>query len=64
AYEGSLFLINAAIGQTVEHFAFPVVTRIFLINACAFGGMWALKTIASSTEFGRRLAAGLSARHA
>jgi len=64
AYEGSLFLINAAIGQTVEHFAFPVVTRIFLINACAFGGMWALKTIASSTEFGRRLAADLSARHA
>ena len=64
AYEGSLFVINAAIGQAVEHFAFPVVARIFLINACAFGGLWALKTIASSTSVGRRLTAGLSARHA
>jgi len=63
AYEGSLLLIDAAIGL-LEHVDALGTLRIFLINACAFGGLWALKTIASSTRLGRRLTTGLSARHA
>ncbi|ARN80508.1 hypothetical protein [Methylocystis bryophila] len=63
AYEGSLLLIDAAIGLLERVDALGTL-RIFLINACAFGGFWALKTIASSTSVGRKLTAGLSARHA
>lgn len=63
AYEGSLLLIDAGLGL-IEHVDFLGKLRIFLINACAFGGLWALKTIVSSTSFGRRLTASLSARHA
>ncbi len=63
AYEGSLLLIDAGLGL-LEHVDFLGTVRIFLINACAFGGLWALKTIASSTSVGQKLTAGLSARHA
>ena len=63
AYEGSLLLIDAAIGL-LEHVDALGTLRIFLINACAFGGLWALKTVASSTSVGRKLTASLSARHA
>lgn len=63
AYEGSLLLIDAGLGL-LEHVDFLGTLRIFLINACAFGGLWALKTIASSTSVGRKLTAGFSARHA
>ena len=63
AYEGSLLLIDATIGLLERVDALGTL-RIFLINASAFGGLWALKTIASSTSVYRRLAAGLSARHA
>ena len=63
AYEGSLLLIDAGLGL-LEHVDLLGTVRIFLINACAFGGLWALKTIASSTRFGRRLAEGFIAHHA
>ena len=63
AYEGSLLLIDAAIGL-LEHVDALGTLRIFLINACAFGGLWALKTVASSTSVGRKLTASLTARHA
>jgi hypothetical protein len=63
AYEGSLLLIDAGLGL-LDHVDALGTLRIFLINACAFGGVWALKTLASSTSVGRRLTAGLSARHA
>ena len=63
AYEGSLLLIDAGLGL-VEHVDFLGKVRIFLINACAFGGLSALKTIASSTSFGRKITASLSARNA
>jgi hypothetical protein len=63
AYEGSLLLIDAGLGL-LEHVDALGTLRIFLINACAFGGLWALKTIASSTNFGRKLTASLTARHA
>lgn len=63
AYEGSLLLIDAGLGL-LEDVDFLGKLRILLINACAFGGLWALKTIVSSTSFGRKLTASLSARHA
>jgi hypothetical protein len=63
AYEGSLLIIDAGLGL-LEHVDALGTLRIFLINACAFGGLWALKTIASSTSVGRKLTASFSARHA
>ncbi|QGM47562.1 hypothetical protein [Methylocystis heyeri] len=63
AYEGSLLLIDAGLGL-LEHVDFLGATRILLINACAFGGLSALKSIASSTSLRRKRASSLSARHA
>jgi hypothetical protein len=47
-YEGAIFTIALAIGQDAEHFTFLIVSRIFLINACAFGGLWALKALTAA----------------
>jgi hypothetical protein len=63
AYEGSLLVIDAGLGL-LEHVEALGTLRIFFINACAFGGLWALKTIAFSMSVGRKLTEGLSARHA
>ncbi len=62
-YEGSLLLIDAGLGL-LEHVDFLGKVRILLINACAFGGLWALRTIASSTSLGRKLTASLATRRA
>lgn len=48
AYQGLLVAIDLAIGLPCEAFAPAIVTRIFLINACAFGGLWALKTVVAN----------------
>jgi hypothetical protein len=61
-YEGSLIAIDLVIGQSGNDYAPATVARIFLINACAFGGLWALKTVAANTVIGRRLSATLAPR--
>ncbi|GLI95701.1 hypothetical protein [Methylocystis echinoides] len=63
AYEGSLIVINLVTGQSGEDFAPVTVARIFLINACAFGGLWALKAVAANTASGRKLSGTLAPRH-
>lgn len=62
-YEGSLIVIDFAIGQSVDDFAFATVARIFLINACAFGGLWALKTVLASTALRAKSAGTLAPHH-
>jgi hypothetical protein len=63
AYQGSLIVIDLVIGQGGDELAFATVARIFLINACAFGGLWALKIVASTTAFGRKVTTALAPRH-
>lgn len=62
-YEGSLILIDLATGQSAEDYALGTVSRIFLINACAFGGLLALRTVVSTTTLGRDYTARLTSRH-
>lgn len=62
AYEGSLIAIGLVTGQGGEDFAPATVARIFLINACAFGGLWALKALAANAASGRKLAETLAPR--
>ncbi|WP_442755232.1 hypothetical protein ACNHKD_00775 [Methylocystis sp. JAN1] len=64
AYEGSLIAIDLATGQSADDFAAATIMRIFLINACAFGGLWALKAALASRTPGRKLSATLASRHA
>jgi hypothetical protein len=47
-YEGSLAAIDIATAQGLDHLTFDTVSRIFLINACAFGGLLALKALSST----------------
>jgi len=62
-YQGSLIVIDLVTGQGGDELVFITVARIFLINACAFGGLWALKTVASTTSFGPKVTAALAPRH-
>jgi hypothetical protein len=62
-YEGALILIDLAIASGGDDFATSVVTRIFLINACAFGGLLAMKTLLANVTPRREEAATLAARH-
>ena len=48
-YEGALIAIDIVTNQSADAFAPPTVARIFLINACAFGGLLALKTVLANT---------------
>jgi hypothetical protein len=52
-YEGALLMIDAGLGQA-GHMDVAGVLRIFFINACAFGGMLALKTITASPRLARK----------
>lgn len=63
AYEGALIVIDFATGQSADDFAAATITRIFLINACAFGGLWALKALVANTASGRKFSATLAPRH-
>ncbi|MEK4035743.1 hypothetical protein WOC76_04755 [Methylocystis sp. IM3] len=47
-YEGALIMIDLIIAQNGDDFAFAVVTRIFLINACAFGGLLAIRALVAN----------------
>jgi hypothetical protein len=62
-YEGALIAIDIVTNQSAEDFAPATVARIFLINACAFGGLWALKTVLSNTVIGRSQSSALAPRH-
>jgi len=63
AYEGLLFVIKLVIGMHASVFAFPVVARIFAINAAAFGVLFAVHALGSRVETARRNAL-LPTRHA
>lgn len=62
-YEGSLIMIDLVALQSSDDFAPGTVMRIFLINVCAFGGLWALKTVIASMASGRNVAGTLAPRH-
>ena len=62
-YQGSLVAIDIATGQSAEYFAAETVLRIFLINGCAFGGFWALRTILGGLASSRKSAELLAPRH-
>jgi hypothetical protein len=62
-YEGALILIDLVIGQSA-YFAPALVMRIFLINACAFGGLLALKTLIARMTQGGERETTLAPRHA
>jgi hypothetical protein len=62
-YEGALIAIDLITNQSADDFALATVARIFLINACAFGGLWALKTVIANTAIGRRQPTALAPRH-
>lgn len=63
ASEGALILIDLLAAQGGDDFAPAVVTRIFLINACAFGALLALKTLVADVTPRCEGAATLTPRH-
>jgi hypothetical protein len=63
-YEGAIFIVCVASGTGVGSFTAPIVTRIFLINAAAFGGLLAARELLARTRLGRRTEARASLRHA
>ncbi len=62
-YEGSLVLIDLAVATSGEDIASAVVTRIFLLNVCAFGGLVALKALIVNVAPRRERTATLVPRH-
>ncbi len=62
-YEGALILIDLVTAQSA-YFAPALVTRIFLINACAFSGLLALKTLVARMTQGGERSTALAPRHA
>lgn len=46
-YEGVLFAIDEAVGMHADVFAFPLVARVFAINAAAFGVLFAARALGS-----------------
>lgn len=64
AYEGSLIMIDLALGLNGGDFALVTVGRIFLINVCAFGALWALKAVAANSTTRRKLTEMVALRHA
>lgn len=62
-YEGSLIAIDFVAGQGGEDLAPVIVARIFLINICAFGGLWALKAVIANMASGRKQSATFASRH-
>ena len=62
-YEGSLIAIDIATNQSADDFSAATVLRIFLINGCAFGGLWALKTVLGGLATRRAGAERLAPRH-
>jgi hypothetical protein len=62
-YEGALIVIDLVIAQNGDDFAPTVVTRIFLINACAFGGLLALRALVANLTPRRESSPKLAPRH-
>jgi hypothetical protein len=62
-YEGALIAIDLVTNQSADDYAVATIARIFLINACAFGGLWALKTVLANAIIGRSQPAALAPRH-
>ncbi|WP_424363158.1 hypothetical protein [Methylocystis parvus] len=62
-YEGALIAIDLVTNQSADDFAPATVARIFLINACAFGGLWALKTVLANAVIGRMPSSAFAPRH-
>jgi len=48
-YEGTLLIIDIALGLGTAAFTVAIVTRIFLINFCAFGSLVALRFLGAVT---------------
>jgi hypothetical protein len=63
AYEGSIILIDVAIGYRGVALAPETIARIFLINVSAFGVLWALHEATSALGLTRKLRVELAPRH-
>ena len=63
-YEGAIYVVCVLSGTGVGSFAEPIVTRIFLINAVAFGGLLAAREVLARTGLRRRIEASAALRHA
>lgn len=63
-YEGAIYIVCVASGTGVGSFTAPIVTRIFLINAAAFGGLLAARELLARMRLGRRVEASAALRHA
>jgi hypothetical protein len=62
--EGLIYGTCLVSGTDVSHFSLDCVTRIFLINAVAFGLFAAFRALWLRTAFGRKIEASLALRHA
>lgn len=63
-YEGAVYAACLASGTGVSHFTVAVVTRIFLINAAAFGGFLALRALWLRSGLGHKRPETQALRHA
>jgi hypothetical protein len=63
-YQGAIYAACLASGTDVSHFTVTVVTRVFLINAAAFGGFLALRALWLRSASGRESRETHAIRHA
>jgi hypothetical protein len=62
-YEGAIYAICLATDRGADDFTVAVVSRIFLINASAFLGLWAWNVLSATVGLGRKPLGGLALRH-
>jgi hypothetical protein len=62
-YEGSILAICLATGRDADYFTLATISRIFLINACAFLALLAWNKLCATFKLDRKPATGLAARH-
>jgi hypothetical protein len=63
AYEGAIFLICLATGRGADDFTASIVSRIFVINACAFLALLAWSRLCATFGLDGRAQTALAARH-
>lgn len=64
AYEGALVLIDVATGQDAEFYTVATITRVFLINVCAFGVLWAGHALVAAKKADKEVARNVLPQHA
>lgn len=64
AYEGALVLVDVATGQDAEFYAAATIARVFLINVCAFGALWAAHALFAAKKADKETARNVLPQHA